>query len=55
MSLIAPQDSFNILCSEQSLGMQGGFAYAEMLRTVRDVIEERTGNTKACLLVASAP
>lgn len=51
MSKIGPTDSINILCSEHGFGIIGGHAYAEMLRTIRDVIEERTGNPNARLIV----
>ncbi|MBV9509458.1 MAG: hypothetical protein JO303_04160 [Caulobacteraceae bacterium] len=51
MSMIGPTDSINILCSEHGFGIIGGHAYAEMLRTIRDVIEERTGNPNARLIV----
>ena len=51
MSMISPTDSINLLCSEHGFGIIGGFAYAEMLRTIRDVIEERTGNPNARLIV----
>src|SRR5690606_28797759 len=43
--------SINILCSEHGFGILGGFAYAEMIKTIKDVIEERTGNTRAKLVV----
>ena len=43
MRRIAPNDSVNVLCSEHGFGMMGGAAYAEVLRTVKDVVEERTG------------
>jgi hypothetical protein len=51
MSMIGAKDSINILCSEHGFGILGGFAYAEMLKTIRDVIEERTGNPNARLIV----
>jgi len=43
MSKIKPEHSLNILCSEHGFGMMGGAAYAEMLKTVRDIVVERTG------------
>ena len=43
MSMIRPQDSVNLLCSEHGFGILGGEPYAEMLRTIKDVVEERTG------------
>jgi hypothetical protein len=51
MSMIKPGDSVNILCSEHGFGILGGFSYAEMIKTVRDVIEERTGNDNLRLVV----
>ena len=46
MSKIEPGYSVNVLCSEHGFGMMGGAAYAEMLKTVRDVVAERTGCKK---------
>ena len=51
MSMIKPGDSVNILCSEHGFGILGGFSYAEMIKTVRDVVEERTGNDNLRLVV----
>mgnify|MGYP001250307954 FL=1 len=42
-SSIASGDRVNVLCSEHGFGMMGGAAYAEMLKTIRDVLVERTG------------
>ncbi len=43
MSMIKPKDSVNILASHHGFTLLGGEAYAEMLRTIRDVVNERTG------------
>ncbi len=43
MSMIKPNNRVNVLCSEHGFNIMGGFAYAEMLKTVRDVIVDRTG------------
>ncbi len=43
MSMIRPGDSVNILASHHGFTLLGGEAYAEMLRTIRDVVYERTG------------
>lgn len=43
MSKIKPGDSVNILASHHGFTLYGGDAYAEMLKTIKDVIEERTG------------
>lgn len=43
MSMIKSGDSINLLCSEHGFSMLGGEPYAEMLRTVKDVVRERTG------------
>lgn len=43
MSMIKPEDSVNLLCSEHGFSILGGEPYAEILRTIKDVVEERTG------------
>ena len=53
MDMIQPTDSVNILCSEHGFGILGGFAYAEMIKTVRDVVEERTGCQNIRLVVCA--
>lgn len=44
MSMIKPENSVNICASHHGFTLLGGKAYAEMLRTVKDVIQERTGS-----------
>jgi hypothetical protein len=51
MDMIKPADSVNILCSEHGFGILGGFAYAEMIKTIRDVVERRTGCENLRLVV----
>ncbi len=43
LSRIGPRDSVNVLCSHHGFTLLGGEPYAEMLRTIRDVVAERTG------------
>lgn len=45
MSMIKPEDSVNILASHHGFTLLGGEPYAEMLKTVRDVVEARTGTS----------
>ena len=45
MSMIQPGDSVNILASHHGFTLLGGDAYAEMLRAIRDMVEQRTGAT----------
>ncbi|MEM1546243.1 MAG: hypothetical protein QXY40_03445 [Candidatus Methanomethylicia archaeon] len=42
MSYIKPEHSVNILASHHGFTLLGGEPYAEMLKTIRDVVEERT-------------
>src|SRR5208283_4599172 len=43
MSRIKPEHTVNICSSHHGFTLLGGDPYAEMLKTIRDVIEERTG------------
>jgi hypothetical protein len=43
MSMIKPNHKVNILCSEHGFYLMEGMHYCEMLKTVKDVIEQRTG------------
>jgi hypothetical protein len=52
MDMIATHDTVNILCSEHGFGILGGHPYAEMLRTIKDVVSERTGCGNIRLRVA---
>jgi hypothetical protein len=53
MRKIAASDSVHVLYSEHGFGMMGGAAYAEVLRTLKDVVEERTGCTNLRLAFSS--
>ncbi|HBP63257.1 MAG TPA: hypothetical protein DD730_03070 [Desulfosporosinus sp.] len=43
MSKIKPEHSVNILASHHGFTLMGGEPYAEMLKTIKDVVEARTG------------
>ncbi len=43
LSKIKPNDSVNILASSHGFSIFGGEAYAEMIRTIRDEVEQRCG------------
>lgn len=43
MSMIKPEHSVNILASHHGFTLLGGEPYAEMLKTLKDVIEAKTG------------
>jgi len=51
MSMIKTTDTVNVLCSEHGFGMLGGWAYAEMLTTIKDTVHARTGCTNVRLVV----
>ena len=44
MSMIKSDDKVNLLCSEHGFAIMGGDAYAEMVKTIKDVVVEKTGN-----------
>jgi len=52
MSRISADDSVNILASEHGFGLMGGWPYAEMIKTIREVVMERTGCRKVALRLA---
>jgi hypothetical protein len=52
MDMIKATDSVNILCSEHGFGIMGGFAYAEMIKTIKDVVEDRTGCKTRLVVIA---
>jgi hypothetical protein len=52
MSKISADDSVNILASEHGFGLMGGHAYAEMVKTIRAVVIERTGCREVRLRLA---
>lgn len=43
MDMIRPGHTVNILSSQYGFHLMGGEAYAEMLRTIKDTVQERTG------------
>lgn len=43
MNMIKPEHSVNVLASHHGFTLLGGEPYAELLKAIRDVIEERTG------------
>lgn len=43
MGMIRPGDSVNVVACEHGFSILGGEPYAEMLRTIREVVRERTG------------
>lgn len=43
MSMIRAQDSVNIVSCEHGFSIMGGEPYVEMLKTIKDVVQERTG------------
>lgn len=53
MDMIRPKDTVNILSSQYGFQMMGGEPYAEMIRTIKDVVEERTGCKNIRLRVAT--
>ncbi|MDT8272652.1 MAG: hypothetical protein RRA35_05620 [Desulfomonilia bacterium] len=53
MSMIQPQHSVNILCSEHGFYLLGGHQYCEMLKTIRDVVQQNTGCRKIRLVLAA--
>ncbi|UCD79953.1 MAG: hypothetical protein JSW26_00540 [Desulfobacterales bacterium] len=53
MDMIKAGDSVNILSSQYGFQLMGGDAYAEMLRTIKDVVEQKTGCRKIRLRVAT--
>ncbi|BEV01169.1 hypothetical protein [Novosphingobium olei] len=52
MSRIEAKDTVNILASEHGFGLMGGWPYAEMVKTIREVVIERTGCRKVSLRLA---
>jgi len=50
MSMIGASDSVNILCSHHSFYLMEGEPYAEFIRTLKDVVHDRTGTGDIRLL-----
>lgn len=53
MSKIRPDSTVNILTSQYGFMIMGGFAYREMVRTIKEVVEQRTGCKKVRLRIAT--
>lgn len=53
MSMIKPQDSVNIVSCEHGFSLMGGGPYAEMLKAIKDVVQERTGCDRIRLRVGA--
>ncbi len=53
MDMIREGHSVNILASQYGFTLMGGQAYAEMLKTIKDVVQERTGTRKIRLRVCT--
>lgn len=53
MNMIKPNDTVNILSSQYGFQIMGGQAYAEMLKTIKDVVEAKTGCHNIRLRVAT--
>lgn len=45
MSMIKPEHSVNVLASHHGFTLLGGQPYAELLKAIKDVVQERTGAT----------
>jgi len=43
MNMIGANDTVNVVSCEHGFSIMGGEPYAEMLRTIRDVVQQRTG------------
>ena len=52
MSRLGAEDSVNIVASEHGFGLMGGWPYAEMIKTIREVVLERTPCRKISLRLA---
>ncbi len=53
MSKIKPNGSVNILTSQYGFMIMGGFAYREMVRTIKQIVEQRTGCTDIRLRITT--
>lgn len=52
MSMIKPYDRINLCCSEHGFGLLGGLPYLEMVKTIKEVVEERTNNQRIKVVLA---
>lgn len=53
MDKIKPRSKVNILTSQYGFMIMGGFAYREMIRTIKEVVEQRTGCRNIRLRIAT--
>lgn len=53
MSMIRPGDSVNILTSQYGFQIMDGTAYTEMIKTIKETVEQKTGCTNIRLRVAT--
>lgn len=53
MDMIKPRSTVNILTSQYGFMIMGGFAYREMIRTIKEVVEQRTGCKNIRLRIAT--
>ena len=53
MDKIKPNSTVNILTSQYGFMIMGGYAYTEMIKTIKEVVEARTGCSKIRLRVAT--
>ena len=53
MSKIKPDSSVNILTSQYGFMIMGGFAYREVVRTIKEIVEQRTGCKNIRLRIAT--
>ncbi len=53
IDMIRPQHTVNILTSQYGFMIMGGYAYAEMVKTIKEVIERKTGCSNIRLRVAT--
>ena len=53
LSFIKPEHRVNICASHHGFTIMGGFAYAQMLRTIKDEVERRTGCSNVWLIAGN--
>lgn len=52
MSMIKPYDRVNLTASEHGFAIMGGLPYLTMVKTIKDVVEERTHNYRIRVVMA---
>lgn len=53
MDMIGPRNTVNILASQYGFMIMGGFAYREMIKTIKEIVEQRTGCMNLRLRIAT--